>query len=145
MPQFPSKVKAKAWRQHYSLPRSSKSRCLASILNSHDAGSSQTLVPPQPKRFSAWRSHTDSFLSILSAPSKISRNTTQHYIFTPPPCESPPTKEATFSVNIKSRPSKRGICNTMTIVAVVAVILFLFAGYPLFLYIANKIKRSPVE
>lgn len=140
MPQLPSKVKTKIWRQHRSLPRSSKSQYLASMMDSYDAGSSQTLVPPQPKRFSAWRAHTDSFLSILSAPSKISRNTTQHYIFTPPSCDSPPTKEATFSANIKSRPSKRGICNTMTIIGVVALILFLFAGYPLFLYIANRIK-----
>ncbi|CDH54947.1 predicted protein [Lichtheimia corymbifera JMRC:FSU:9682] len=40
----------------------------------------------------------------------------------------------------KKKPSRRGVCNTMTILAVVLVVLFLFAGYPITLRIAKHLK-----
>ncbi|KAI9312456.1 hypothetical protein BX666DRAFT_837413 [Dichotomocladium elegans] len=98
----------------------------------------------------SWRAtlrahHTDSMFSVLSAPSKISRSTTQHYILTPPSISSLPytTKEANFmDTKIKKKPSRRGIFNTVTIMAVIFVILFLFAGYPISLHVAKQMKGS---
>ena len=115
----------------------------------------------------SWRvTAANSILSILSAPSKINRSTTQHYIFTPPSLaelkqnhqslnniykdeketvimymDEYDEKGSKSRVHIK-KPSQRGICNTMTIATVILVILFLFAGYPLALHIAKQMSED---
>ncbi|KAG2219871.1 hypothetical protein INT45_000758 [Circinella minor] len=113
----------------------------------------------------SWRAAaTNSIFSILSAPSKINRSTTQHYIFTPPSLaelkqnhqnlnniykdddetvimylDEYDEKKSKRRVHIK-KPSQRGICNTMTIGTIILVIIFLFAGYPLALHIAKRMN-----
>ncbi|KAI8377687.1 uncharacterized protein BYT42DRAFT_645267 [Radiomyces spectabilis] len=98
------------------------------------------------KKFS--RTTTHSLFSVLSAPSKISRSTTQQYLYTPSihgdfQTDQETLKQASRKENFFRRaPSRRGICNTMSILAVVSVIVFLFAGYPLSLYISKEIQKS---
>ncbi|KAI7879445.1 hypothetical protein K492DRAFT_195954 [Lichtheimia hyalospora FSU 10163] len=110
--------------------------------------SSRTLVAP-PVRRASWRAttgtcNTDSKYSILSAPSKICSSSTHQYIFTPPSMISLPhtDKQSGFTPVLATtkKPSRRGVCNTMTILAVVLVVLFLFAGYPITLRIAKHLK-----
>lgn len=154
MPQIPCKAKT---RNNSGLPRSPRIRSLASLAAAAeqqmavDRGSSKTLVANNSNSNSSsqlllgggGRQGTDSLFSILSAPSKISRATTQHYILTPivdveANCT---TKERSVNEGKNRRlrrPSRRGICILVTIFAIVAVICFLFAGYPLSLYIIKK-------
>lgn len=115
--------------------------------------SSRTLVAP-PVRRASWRAttgtcNTDSKYSIISAPSKICSSSTHQYIFTPPSMISLPhtdkqsgltTPIVATNTTTKKKPSRRGVCNTMTILAVVLVVLFLFAGYPITLRIAKHLK-----
>lgn len=111
--------------------------------------SSRTLVAP-PARRASWRAttgtcNTDSKYSILSAPSKICSSSTHQYVFTPPSMVSlsHTDKQSAFTAPVVAstkKPSRRGVCNTMTILAVVLVVLFLFAGYPITLRIAKHLK-----
>ncbi|KAI8088976.1 uncharacterized protein BX664DRAFT_331889 [Halteromyces radiatus] len=124
------------------ISRSPRTRSLANILVEEEKTS---LPPPQ-----------DSLLSHLSTPSRISRSSTHQHLFTPefdhPYYSSgllPTASKFNFKKKKKSSkdlskmtPSKRGIGNIVTILAVIAVILFLFAGYPLTIYITRNIHHS---
>ncbi|ORY94184.1 hypothetical protein BCR43DRAFT_496016 [Syncephalastrum racemosum] len=149
MPQFPCAARL-SLHQHLDHPY-------------HQRHSGPYILPRPSSRIhplqdaSSRQQQRSTLLSVLSSPSKISRTTTQHYILTPPSYyQLSPTKEqqafvfdspqdakkADFGAFAqKRRPSRRGVCNTMTILLVVAVVLFLFAGYPLTLYILQQVKH----
>ncbi|KAI7852861.1 hypothetical protein BDC45DRAFT_607090 [Circinella umbellata] len=135
--------------------------------SSNNDNNRQCASSTSPNHRQSWRAAaTNSIFSILSAPSKINRSTTQHYIFTPPSLaelkqnhqnlnniykEDKETvimyldeydeKKSNRRVHIK-KPSQRGICNTMTIGTIILVIIFLFAGYPLALHIAKQMNED---
>ena len=160
MPQLPCTAKNRLSRNH-SLPRSPRIRSsLSDIVFDYEitevplntdekrglqgASSSQTLVayPHQIPKRGSWRATgTESVFSFLSAPSKISRTTTQHYIFSPPSLADMHGEEM-IATRRRKTPSQRGVCNAMTIAIVIIVIIFLFAGYPLALHIARQMKNS---
>ncbi|KAG0173600.1 hypothetical protein DFQ30_007515 [Apophysomyces sp. BC1015] len=114
--------------------------------------SSQTLVDNKYSSQPAGglsRTNTNSLFSVLSAPSKISRSAAQQYLFTSSsayhgslPSQHEIVKNPDFNTKIKTRPSQRGVCNILTIIVVVSAIVFLFAGYPLSLYITKQIPSS---
>ncbi|KAI8141589.1 hypothetical protein BJV82DRAFT_580248 [Fennellomyces sp. T-0311] len=159
MPQFPCTAKSRVSTRsiHHSLRRSPRIRSsLSDIIYDYDeiteiplntdekrglqgASSSQTLVAYQPKRTTG----TESVFSFLSAPSKISRTTTQHYVFSPPSLAEMQGEEM-IATKRRKTPSQRGICNAMTLAIVIIVILFMFAGYPLALHIAKQMKNKKV-
>ncbi|KAI8344237.1 hypothetical protein BC941DRAFT_6691 [Chlamydoabsidia padenii] len=100
----------------------------------------------------------DSFLSHFSTPSRISRSSTNQHLITPEldSEDYSSTFHLTAEFNEKKSkkssrdlarvvPSKRGVGNIMTILAVIAVIIFLFAGYPLTVYLTRKIHSSPSD
>ncbi|KAI8060025.1 hypothetical protein BC940DRAFT_312985 [Gongronella butleri] len=112
-----------------SLTRSPRTRALCQHLDDE-----KTLLPQQ-----------DSLFSHLSTPSRISRSSTHQHLFTPELHQdvSPLSPSALrIDKRVMMRPSKRGACNIMTIAAVIAIVVFLFAGYPLTIYLSRRLHED---
>jgi hypothetical protein len=133
--QFPSK----------SLSRSPRTRSLADLLDNEE----KAVFPP-----------VDPFLAHFSTPSRISRSSTYQHLITPELDSEDYSSTFHLTSDFKEKkarkkkpakdlarmlPSKRGVGNIMTIVAVIAVIVFLFAGYPLTVYLTRKIHAPSSE
>ncbi|SAM08906.1 hypothetical protein [Absidia glauca] len=131
--QFPSK----------SLSRSPRTRSLADLLDNEE----RAVFPPS----------VDPFLAHFSTPSRISRSSTYQHLITPELDSEDYSSTFHLTSDFKEKkakkrpaiarmlPSKRGVGNIMTIVAVIAVIVFLFAGYPLTVYLTRKIHAPSSE
>ncbi|KAI8577285.1 hypothetical protein K450DRAFT_201260 [Umbelopsis ramanniana AG] len=114
--------------------------------------SSKTLIgKPKTMLYSNKSTPYTSVISGLSTPAKISHSNTHHYL--------PATEGADqviidvkheiidpdfdTSLQEKRRPvNKRGVCNLMTIFIILAIIVFMFAGYPLSLYISKQLHPN---
>ncbi|CAO3629136.1 unnamed protein product [Cunninghamella echinulata] len=84
----------------------------------------------------------DSFYSYFSTPSRISRSSTHQHLFTPEyHNEYPLPTEKNKRDFKKFIPSKRGVCNIMTMLAIISLVVFLFAGYPIITFISRKINQ----
>ncbi|CAO3633677.1 unnamed protein product [Cunninghamella blakesleeana] len=77
----------------------------------------------------------DAFYSYFSTPSRISRSSTHQHLFTPEYNHEYPLPTEKNRNLSRFIPSRRGVCNIFTMFAIVALVIFLFAGYPLFTYI----------
>ncbi|CAO3596209.1 unnamed protein product [Absidia cylindrospora] len=136
--QFPAK----------SISRSPRTRSLAHLLsNDEEKALPSTSLPSQ-----------DSLLNHFSAPSRISRSSTHQHLFTPELDYDGYSSTAALTSDFDEKnkrkkrqsakdlakmvPSKRGVGNIMTIFAVIAVIIFLFAGYPLTIYLTRRFHSS---
>ncbi|ORX58703.1 hypothetical protein DM01DRAFT_311298 [Hesseltinella vesiculosa] len=111
-----------------ALPRSPRTRALQHFVGDEEKG-----FPQQ-----------DSLFSHLSTPSRISRSSTHQHLFTPELHQDvlPLSPSALRLHKGTLLPSKRGACNIMTILAVIAVIVFLFAGYPLTIFLTRHFHES---
>ncbi|CAO3683999.1 unnamed protein product [Umbelopsis vinacea] len=114
--------------------------------------SSKTLIGrPKPTLYSNKSTPYTSVISGLSTPAKISHSNTHHYL---PVTEGEDLviidvkheivdPDFDTSLQEKRRPvNKRGVCNLMTIVIILAIIVFMFAGYPLSLYISKQLHPT---
>lgn len=124
----------------------------SSSQSSLSQSSSKTLIgKPKPMLYSNKSTPYTSVISGLSTPAKISHSNTHHYL--------PATEGADqviidvkheiidpdfdTSLQEKRRPvNKRGVCNLMTIFIILAIIVFMFAGYPLSLYISKQLHPN---
>lgn len=117
--------------------------------------SSKTLIgKPKPTLYMNKSTPYSSVISGLSTPAKISHSNTHHYL--------PATEgldrviidvkheivdpDFDTSLQEKRRPvNKRGVCNLMTIIIILGMILFMFAGYPLSLYISKRVHPTTTD
>lgn len=124
----------------------------SSSQSSLSQSSSKTLIgKPKPMLYSNKSTPYTSVISGLSTPAKISHSNTHHYL--------PATEGADqviidvkheiidpdfdTSLQEKRRPvNKRGVCNLMTIFIILAIIVFMFAGYPLSLYVSKQLHPN---
>ncbi|KAH8551613.1 hypothetical protein BGW37DRAFT_520562 [Umbelopsis sp. PMI_123] len=114
--------------------------------------SSKTLIgKPKAALYSNKSTPYTSVISGLSTPAKISHSNTHHYL--------PATEGADqvvidvkheiidpdFDTSLQEKRrhvNKRGVCNLMTIIIILAIIVFMFAGYPLSLYISKQLHPN---
>jgi hypothetical protein len=118
-------------------------------LSNLSESSSKTLIgKPRPSLCASKSTPYCSVISGLSTPSKISHSNTHHYLSVTEGVDSVAVdvkqeiRDPDFDTSLqeKKRPvNKRGVCNLMTIVIILAIIVFMFAGYPLSLYISKKL------
>ncbi|KAJ2964612.1 hypothetical protein NQZ79_g476 [Umbelopsis isabellina] len=121
-------------------------------LSSLSESSSKTLIgKPRPSLYVNKSSPYCSVISGLSTPSKISHSNTHHYLSATEGVDSVAVdvkheiSDPDFDTSLqeKKRPvNKRGVCNLMTIVIILAIIVFMFAGYPLSLYISKQLHPT---
>lgn len=121
-------------------------------LSSLSESSSKTLIgKPRPSLYVNKSSPYCSVISGLSTPSKISHSNTHHYLSATEGVDSVSVdvkheiSDPDFDTSLqeKKRPvNKRGVCNLMTIVIILAIIVFMFAGYPLSLYVSKQLHPT---
>ncbi|KAG2182053.1 hypothetical protein INT43_006979 [Umbelopsis isabellina] len=121
-------------------------------LSSLSESSSKTLIgKPRPSLYVNKTSPYCSVISGLSTPSKISHSNTHDYLSATEGVDSVAVdvkheiSDPDFDTSLqeKKRPvNKRGVCNLMTIVIILAIIVFMFAGYPLSLYISKQLHPT---
>jgi hypothetical protein len=124
----------------------------SSSQSSLSQSSSKTLIgKPKPMLYSNKSTPYTSVISGLSTPAKISHSNTHHYLSATEGADQVIIDvkheiidpDFDTSLQEKRRPvNKRGVCNLMTIFIILAIIVFMFAGYPLSLYISKQLHPN---